>query len=399
MKAKGHRSSGVMRLVIPTCCCLINLIIFSQKFSWPRQFLILPASQFRHIWADAGRTAEIYNNHPLAIMNSKRRSMVLQDWTRTMLEETMTNCLVQDPVPGKCVDGSKRSVGNSEYDFLLNGRRVQVKSAQLRWSQGTWRVEFKGLRFEAFDDLYLVIFSPKWLDLFKFDPKTRISIPGQERDCSDGKINVRGEAQWHEALDTILGKLHERGTCFHFGRSSIDDPACKVLWDHHQGPICRFYREVPLGFMSPQLRGLRVERMVREVDRLIHINSTFCEPDAEKTVGGCDFIRDGKRIKVKSAQLRLDETRCSWICTFRRVKHACFDELLLVIYSPRGLDVFKHDGFYGVRTNGVETETQGRSVCVQASTKDLDILSALQTIQSKLESNGCPRIAQILWDS
>ena len=394
MQAKGHRSgSGAMRLVIPKCCCLM---ILSRTFSWHWQFLTLGASQFKHIWADGGRTAEIYNNHTLAIMNSKRRSMVLQDWARKMLEETNTNCLIQDP--GKC-----------GCDFLLNGRRVKVKSSQLQWNHRyrSWNVAFRGLRFGAFDDLYFVIFSPKWLDFFKLDPKTRIAIPGQWKDCSGSRINIRGEAQWCVALDTILGKLHECGS-LHLLRSSIDDPSCKVLWDHHQDPTCQFYREVPLGFMSQQLRGFRVKRMVMEVDRLIHINSTFCEPDAEKTVGGrtrgknmasCDWIRDGKRIEVKSAQLRLYETKCLWICTFRAVKHACFDELLLVIYSPRGLDVFKHDGFYGVRANGVETETQGRSVCVQASMKDLDILSALQTIQSKLESNGCPRIAQILWDS
>ena len=405
MQAKGPRS-GVMKRVIPTCCCSI---ILSHTFSWSRQFLTLPASQFKHIWADAGRTAEIYNNHPLAIMNSKRRSMVPEDWARKMLEETTTNCLIQDPVPGKCVNGRKRSIHNCEYDFLLNGRRVEVKSSQLRWSpDGTWKVAFQGLKFGAFDDLYLVIFSPKWLDLIKLDLKTVISIPGQCRECSGGDINIRGETQLDKALDVILGKLHERGTCLHLGRSSIDDPSCKMLWDHHQDPTCQFYRKVPFEFMSPQLRGLRVERMVMEVDRLIHISSTFCEAEAEDTIGGrkrrknmasYDWSRDGKRIEVKNARLTFEQTRCVWCCTFRWVKHACFDELLLVIYSPRGLDVFKHDGSYGVTANGVETETRGRRIFIQASTKDLDPLSALQRIKAKLESNGCPRIAQVLWDS
>lgn len=382
----------------------------SQKFCWGRHFLTLGSSQFQHIWADAGQTAEAYNNHPLAIMNSARRSMVLEDWARNILEATTTNCFVQDPVPGKCVDGSKRSIQNSEYDFLLNGRRVEIKGSQLQWNQahGTWNVRFTGLRFEAFDDLYLVVFSPKWLDLIKYDLKSHLSRTGQGRECRGSRISIRGKAQWHEALDTVLGKLRERGTSEHLFRSSINDSTCQVLCDHHQGLTSNFYCEVPLSLMSPQLRGRRVERMVMDVDRLTHPNSTFAEPATEDTIGGrirgrnmasCDWIRDEKRIEVKHSQLSFYKRGSYWRCAFQAVKHACFDELLLVAYSPRGLDIFKHDGYYGVWDAGVRTETEGRSIVVRGCAHDMNPLSALQTIQSKLVSNGCPHLAQILWDS
>ena len=378
-----------------------------QKFSRSRQFLTLGASEFKHIWADAGRTAEIYDNHRLAIMNPTRRSMVLEDWARMMLEEAGTNCEIQDPVPGKRIDGQRRSVYHAEYDFLSNGRRVEIKSSQLKWNagSGTWEVHFGGVRFKAFDDLYLVIFSPQWADLIKHDLTTGISMSGPFSQSRGSGIKICGKAQWPEALDTILAKLCEGGNSLHVGRASIDDSAIKTLFDHHQGYSSQFYGEDPLASMSPQLRGVRVEKIVLEVDGLIHTNSTFAEPDLEYRIDGkrrgkgkasYDWIRDEKRIEVKHSQLSFVENRryWYWYCAFHEVKRTCFDELLLVIYSPRGLDIFKHDGSYALSSSRASER-----IDLRAGKDELDWLSALQTIEAKLESNGCPRIAQILWDS
>ena len=375
-----------------------------QNFSRSRQFLTLCASEFKHIWADMGKTAEIYGNHPLATMDPKRRSMVLEHWARMMLEEKEGNCEIQDPVPGKRIDGTRRGVYHAEYDFLLNRRRVEIKSSQLKWER-TWNASFGRLKFGAFDDLYLVILSPQWVDLVKHDLTTGISMSGplrSLRECnSSSEIKVYGKAQWPEALDTILAKLCEGGKSEHLCRKSIDD--CKQLCESHAGCTHQFYHEVPLASMNPALRGLAVERMVMKLDQLIHPNCIFAEPGPEEAIDGSrrgkhrasyDWNRDGKRIEVKHSQLRFAESRGCWCCTFGGVKRTCFDELLLVIYSPRGLDIFKHDGSYALSNSRASED-----ICLLAGTRDLDWLSALQTIEAKLESNGCPRIAQILWDS
>ena len=378
---------------------------FCQKFSLERQFLTLGASQFKGIWADQGRTAEIYDNHPLAIMNPQRRSMVLEDWARMMLEETGTNCEILDPVPGKRIDGRRRGVCHAEYDFLLNGRRVEIKSSQLKWDAGkrTWNVSFRGLRFGEFDDLYLVIFRPQWVDLIKHDLKTGISRPGLATERSSDNVTIYGEAEWQNSINTIHYKLCEVGSSLHLGRKNTNDSTCRTLCERHAGYTHGFYHEVPLALMNPALRGLRVEKIVLEVDGLIHANSAFAEPGPEDAIDGSrrgkhrasyDWIRDGKRIEVKHSQLSFVENRRHWYCTFSRVKSTCFDELLLVIYSPRGLDIFKHNGSYGLSLAGASEEIR-----LRAGTGALDWLCALQTIEAKLESNGCPRIAQILWNS
>ena len=413
LRSQARRTFGIfLKLLIILAFLPLRWLPSSTRTSLSplitRQFLTLGASEFKHIWADQGRTAEIYNNnHPLATMDPPRRSMVLEDWARKMLEETGTNCKIQDPAPGKCIDGRRRAVNNAEYDFLLNRRRVEVKSSQLQWQDGRrdWKVYFYGLKFGAFDDLYLVIFSPQWLDLIKHDLTTGIGRPGLLRELSSSGIQIYGNGQWPEALDTILAKLCQGGKSAHLCRKGIDDcKQVKQLCDRHYGYTSQFYCEVPLASMSPAVRGLRVEKIVLEVDGLIHANSTFAEPGPEDAIDGkrrgkhrasYDWIRDGKRIEVKHSQLRFEKRGRSWCCTFHGVKRSCFDELLLVIYSPRGLDVFKHDGSYALSTAGVSTER----ICLRAGTRALDWLSALQTVEAKLEANGCPRIAQILWDS
>ena len=408
LRSQARRTFGIfLKLLIILAFLPLRWLPSSTRTSLSplitRLFLTLGASEFKHIWADQGRTAEIYNKHPLATMHPVRRSMVLEDWARKMLEETGTNCKIQDPVPGKRIDGQRRGVYHAEYDFLLNRRRVEVKSSQLQWQDGRrdWKVYFYGLKFGAFDDLYLVIFSPQWLDLIKHDLTTGIGRPGQLRGCSSTGIQIYGNGQWPEALDTVLAKLCEGGNSAHLCRKSIDD--CNKLCEHHVGYTHQFYHEVPLASMNPQLRGLRVQRMVMELDRLIHANSTFAEPGREYTIDGqrrgkhrasYDYIRDGKRIEVKHSQLSFVENRRHWYCTFSSVKSTCFDELLLVIYSPRGLDIFKHDGSYALQMAGASQQIR-----LDASTRALDWPSALQAIEAKLESNCCPRIAQILWDS
>jgi len=179
------------------------------------------------------------------------------------------------------------------------------------------------------------------------------------------------------------------------------------MCNEHESFGSRFYHRKPFGTMSPQLRGVRLQRIVLEIDKLLHSRSFFAHCSYEQTCSGAvrsqhnasvDWIRDGKRVEAKSAQLSFNKSRQSWLCEFYWIKQDSFDELLLAIYSPRGLDVFKHDGFFGLSTKGVATETSGKVIYVHAPSRELDPLRALQFIEAKLEANNCPRIARIFWD-
>ena len=151
-----------------------------------------------------------------------------------------------------------------------------------------------------------------------------------------------------------------------------------------------------------------MQRIVWEIDKLLHSRSFFDHCSNEQTCSGSrrgqhnasvDWVRDGKRVEAKSAQLSFNKSHQNWFCSFSAIKDDCFDELLLAIYSPRGLDVFKHDGVFALSTRGIATETSGKCIYVGAPSGELDPLRALQFIEAKLEANNCPCIARIFWES
>ena len=383
-------------------------------------FVTLDASQFKHLWEDVGSTALPYNGHPLAQLNAKRRGTLLQEWACQMLKDANPKALFEEAIPGTCVDGRRRNVSQAEYDFLLDHRKGEVKSSQLRWERNTWHVAFQGVKFPhltcwntfdpSFDDLYLVLFSPKWLHLVKHDFQTGISRAGLRTEPFGYHINIYGSTNslcWGESLQTILDKLCTQGGCSLIAKTDILETLILDMCNKHEGFGRQFYHRKPFGSMSSQLRGLRMQRIVFEIDKLLHSRSFFAQCSNERTCSGTirsqhnasvDWIRDGKRVEVKSAQLSFNKSCQDWLCEFSSIKHDHFDELLLAIYSPRGLDVFKHDGFFGLSTRGIATETWGKSIFVRAPKGEVDPLRALQFIEAKLEANNCPCIARIFWD-
>ena len=381
-------------------------------------FVTLDASQFKHLWEDVGSTASFYNGHPLAQLNGQRRGVLLQEWACKILQDANPQALFEDAIPGTKINGWRRHASQAEYDFQLGDRKGEIKSSQLRYRKGGWTVGFESVKFQHlmpwktsfFDDLYLVLFSPKWLHLVKHDLCTGISRAGLRTETSGYHILVGGGKNcscWEESLENILDKLCTQGGCSLIAKNDISESWILDMCNKHQGFGRQFYHHKPFSSMSPGLRGLRVQRVVLEIDKLLHSRCFFYHCSSEQTCSGTirsqhnasvDWIRDGERVEVKSGQLSFNKLSQTWFCVFTAIKHDCFDELLLAIYSPRGLDVFKHDGFFGLSTRGVATETWGKSVFVRAPSGELDPIRALQFIEAKLEATNCPRIARIFLD-
>lgn len=368
-------------------------VTMSWRTTWSargcRRYTTFAASLFQHHWEDVGLTAYPYNWHPLALLNTARRGAVIEKWARQKLQESNPKCLVEDAVPGICVDGRQRSWNMAEYDFRCDGRKVEVKSAQL--SQGVhgkrWRVRFQRIDFQqpAFDDLYLVIFSPKWLHLVKHDLQTAMSNSGRE-------VRVFGKHRaWEDSLDLILDKLCTIGHCQLIGKIETSDSWIAAECEQHAGCTTPYYCGRPFASMSPQLRGFRIERLLREVDQLLHPEMIWSRPssDLQHHSHMADWIRGETRVEAKSSQLSLSSAK-KWYCEFHGVKPGSFDELLLAIYSPIGIDIFRRDG---------ETQQESVHFRVSASGGELNPLRALHQIEEKLTERNCRKVARIPWDA
>lgn len=369
-----------------------------------------PASLFQHHWTDVGATALAYNGIPLAQISGQRRGKVLEKWVRQVLQERDPNRVIEDAVPGNRSNGAQRSPCQTKIDFLDDGRKVEVKSSRLRFheNRSRWELNFQNIKLQLsiFDDLYLVLFSPKWFHLVKHDLRTGISRNGNMTNTRGYVLRLCGRKHQscEESVDFILNKLCVLGNCELIETTPVSNIFIADLYAQNADYdyTRQFYHGKPFSCMQPQLRGRRVEAMLREVDERRNLGSDFSRSRDELTCSGSkrgphmasvDWLRDDIRVEAKCSQLQYSPSKNLWFCLFVNVKPDCFDELHLAIYSPRGLDIFMHDGIYGLSAG-----ENAKAVSVWAPTGEEDPLSALQSMENKLEANGCPKIASIPWD-
>ena len=74
-----------------------------------------------------------------------------------------------------------------------------------------------------------------------------------------------------------------------------------------------------------------------------------------------------------------------------------FDELLLALYTPRGIYVYLHDQKYGVTTSGLKTADSGNAIHVVGPAAKADWSTSLDAMLDKLDRSGCMRLAFLPW--
>lgn len=161
--------------------------------------------------------------------------------------------------------------------------------------------------------------------------------------------------------------------------------------------------------LSAAQRGLRIESLVRRVDAIAHRGSVITDPDAcldrSNHRAQYDWKRDDRRIECKSSRLQWDRSKGRWKIAFSGIKLAgCldggrdfFDELLLGVYTPRGVYVYRHDLVLGITSRGKDTKWSGHQVQVYAPSHLHEWQEALDALLWKLEDSGCQRIAWVQW--
>jgi len=174
------------------------------------------------------------------------------------------------------------------------------------------------------------------------------------------------------------------------------------------------YQGVPLAELSASSRGRRIERIVRAVDQDLHPGAVLAAPALGTCTDGqrCtrssaayDWIRDGRRIECKSGQLRWEPRSSRWRVQFHHVKLwtsgeetvSFFDELLLALYTPGGIHVYRYALDLGTVRAGVATETRGGSIYFHGPSNVACWDSALAVITARLEAAGCHRLAWVKW--
>ena len=130
---------------------------------------------------------------------------------RRVLEEE-TGEKTCDPDAGKTISGNKRGRHSAPFDFYAAGRKCEVKSAQLMWNKYMKRFEarFQNIKRNEYDDLYLALYTPSGIYIYKHDDTYGISTNGKEQESQGGTINVYApcrEDSIETATKAVLEKL------------------------------------------------------------------------------------------------------------------------------------------------------------------------------------------------
>ena len=395
---------------------------FPFGFRWQqRRPLVLSASQFLHILEKPDFTSQAYNGnagHELSLLPGTRRGTILERFCKNELARLNPNSKIEEPTEGTRCDGSRKPTSQAEYDFVLNGRKTECKSAQMSWNSNAkcWSITFCSIKLSEtefrerapFDDLYLTIFSPDSLHIIKHDLQTRVALAGKRTKSSGHQIVVRGarrQESWQSARSQILGKLLAAGHCELVAYIDLSAKEVRAfLAQQMEGMAARQdheYKGVPLNHTGPELRGLRIEQIGFEVDQILHPNVSF---QFSRSSSNVDWVRGDVKVENKHGQMLFDQDRQCWYCGFSRIKCAganvretnMFDELWLVIYSPFGLHFLKHPGNFDP---GMRQSPRGRHLRLSAPKHMLDIKEALDLMLVKIEVDwGCQPLATVLWD-
>ena len=377
-----------------------------------RKPLVLKASEFQRLFEE-GPTEKVYANTPVSGLGQAQQGKMAEAWVRKVLQEKNPEIEISDPDPGRCCNGSKRGAYRAEYDFLLSGRRAEIKSARLTWSstEGRWNVQFLrvklayGERVEAaFDDLYLVLPSPRGLHLIKHDLVTGVSTRGKATAVWGHMVQVRGGRAtdcWEDALDDILDKLCERGGCSLIDERSFSDLHVQKILSERVSPGQAAVAGIPMSSMSREKRGKRIQEIGLELDRRLNPQSAFSFTEGNRGTANApaDWVRGMKRVELKSCALAFDRSKNRWQCRFAWIKPGLFNELWLAIYTSVGIHYYRSKPRSLVFARaGVATKIGGHQLQFYGSCGELDPLEAFKAIEAKIISRGCELIAIVEWE-
>lgn len=151
------------------------------------------------------------------------------------------------------------------------------------------------------------------------------------------------------------------------------------------------YVGVPFSDMTPSRRGFIFENIVREYD---DHNDAFETRDASESLAANGWIRCGsntvydwiraydghdRRVELKSASFTYDKSNQRWGLAFYAVKTEEFDDLVLAVYAPWGLELWEYKLSGGLAGLYIGTKTRGARVSFWGKSKVADILEAWQS--------------------
>ena len=158
-------------------------------------------------------THKAYKNVPLADVSPKSRGTIIEHVVRKVLTE-MTGEKSHDADAGTTISGKKRGRTSAPHDFDLGNRKIEVKSAQISWDKLNkyYYAKFQAIKRTEYDDLYLGLYAPSGLYIFKHDHNFGTS--GKQQESCGGSITAYGPRN-EESIDVATNVILEKMKSMH----------------------------------------------------------------------------------------------------------------------------------------------------------------------------------------
>ena len=206
--------------------------------------------------------------------------------------------------------------------------------------------------------------------------------------------------RWEEALARILKTLCQKGTC---NLIATDSFSCTLVTEmlaaeESMGTAADLlYLRSPMNnICNVQKRGFLIQAMGQQIDQMLNPLSSVSS-FGKTGVAVADWVRDEKRIELKSARLSFHRSGRRFSCFFVDVKPALFDELWLALCSPLGIYFYRAKSLWQLELS-VGTDHGGLVKAIYGPRNETDPLKALEVIRRKMSLKGCELIAVVHWD-
>lgn len=259
--------------------------------------------------------------------------------------------------------------------------------------------------------------SPSSIHFYRHDGQFGISSHGISTASKGHQFQIQGPsgvADWSQSLDAMLEKLEDSNRCIRLAVVPSTDSRLEALVHQSCDMTQQVFEQCPLSDLSPATRALRIQELVRCVDAVLkpHVPITsaiagLCRSSLRRRgshQAEYDWCRGGVRVECKSARLRYEPVGRRWGAHFNNIKFSRspefvsqFDELLLGLYTPQGIYIYRHDSEFGLASQGIATAGLGYTIQVYGPTGVMDWKCALDSILHKFDGSGCQRIAFVQW--
>jgi hypothetical protein len=148
-------------------------------------FVAYDDPDYSDLWSTTTRTTDVYEHVPLGTLSHTARGNALEGVVRAVVRDVIGHAVTDAPVTAR-INGAARGANSTSCDFLVDGRKAEVKSSLMHWDKyrRCFCLQFKHVKATTHDVLYLAWMTPRGIHIFQHDSKAGLRTTGKATEAT-----------------------------------------------------------------------------------------------------------------------------------------------------------------------------------------------------------------------